>query len=324
MLVLWTGLTTGHTRGALVHLHRHGSAIRAHVYTRHMEDVARRWFGGRRQMRDEPDILDDLAGQIDAIATALAPTYEAHGSAMRERGKGYDAVGLATRRFALVIRRLAESQRALLRPVWSPLEEQRIADRSYSGGEPEMSRVETDAFSFFLFGDLLLEEVATAELRRNRGTPGSWKDYLDWLDANQAEPITITARELNWVLRAARNRLVTHPADGFELGVAVGSGGSIHLASVGPSTDQGARDHDEASRVMRQLSGEVGMAHEPDAEFAELLDLVGYAGQMSQDQRRRVYGAFVLAGYGAVDLEAITRLVRDLVLTYARAAGAVT
>jgi len=288
-----------------------------------VEDVAKRWFGGRRQMRDEPDILDDLAGQMDSIAAVLAPTFDAHGSAMRERDKGYDAVGLATRRFALVVRRLADSERALLRPIWSPLEEQRIAARSFSGAEPEMSRVETDTFSFFLFGDLLLEEIAASELRRNRGVSGGWKEYLDWLDANPAHPVTITARELNWVLRAARNRLVTHPAEGFNLGIGVGSGGSVHLASIGPSTEQGERDYDEASRMMRELAGEVGMAHEPHTGFAELLDLVGYAGRMSQDQRQRVYRAFALAGYGTVDLEAIARLVRDLVLSHAIASGAV-
>lgn len=50
---------------------------------------------------------------------------------------------------------------------------------------------------------------------------------------------------------------------------------------------------------MREVAAEVGMAHEADADYAEL-DLVEYAGRMTRSQRARVYEAFRLAGYGTI------------------------
>jgi hypothetical protein len=289
-----------------------------------VEDVARRWFGDPRDRLDEPDDLANVAGQLDAIANLLAPTVESGGSGMRDRAEGWDSVGLATRRFAVVLRRLAASERAQMRPIWSANEEKPIAARSYNGSEPEFSELEVDAFSLFLLGDLLLEEIATAELRRSTGATGNWTDYLDWLDNGLGDDrMTATARELNWVLRAGRNHLVAHPRDGFELGVATGSGGSVALARTGPVSEEGDRAYDDATRLMREVAAEVGMEFEADAEFAELLDLVEFAGVMTKSHRQRVYEAFSRAGYGTVRLDAIARLVRDLVLGHARARGLV-
>ena len=209
-----------------------------------------------------------------------------------------------------------------MRPIWSPVDEKPIADRGYYGAEPGFSELEVDVFSLFLIGDLLLEEIAAAELKRNTGASGSWIQYLDWLDSAPSDDrMAVTARELNWVLRAGRNILVEHPAQGFDLGVAVGSGGSLSLARVGPSSEASDRAYAEAGRIMREVAAEVGMDHEADADYAEMLDLVAYAGRMTKSQRARVYEAFRLAGYGTVQLDAVARLLRDLVLGYARARG---
>lgn len=95
------------------------------------------------------------------------------------------------------------------------------------------------------------------------------------------------------------------------------------MASLGPMTEEGEQDYEVASAHFRQLADEIGMEHGPDWEFHELLDLVAYSGTMDGEQRERAYTAFSLAGYGSIGLEVVARLLRDLPLDHAVAAGAV-
>lgn len=101
-------------------------------------EVARRWFGGLpRKPRPDHEALVDLAGQVDAIANALAPTFEVQGARMRDATGGNNGVGLWARRVAVVLRRLARSERRLGAPVWSPYNEAPIAMRGLAGAEPQ-------------------------------------------------------------------------------------------------------------------------------------------------------------------------------------------
>jgi hypothetical protein len=246
--------------------------------------------------------LRDAADELEVIAHQLLRRPMA-----RSRSTGEDPgrqLGRSVYLWAVAIRRLAESADI----AWRTLDQDFPRDPDDDppepfeelpeGHAPEVSQL--DAMTTFLIGDLVLEDLAWAELvRRDEEprwragrdrVPGMWTKFMDIVD--EGDEMCADARYLDVTLAVARDLIVAHRDPTTSTLPSWSNSGEVRLTRI-------TLDETRKARAFRMLTkaNESLEVHWPARDYDELRDrLVALAPRLDARQRAWLKASYRHAG----------------------------
>jgi len=217
--------------------------------------------------------------------------------------------------WSITVRRMAESG-----PASRLTAERSFPDHPEHGrsGEDPLAghRAHVDAISFVMVGDLVLDDFAALSLEREALPAGDvpWRGLMRRLDdaAEQGEedPRIRPARELDLILREARNRLVAHRRRSHKLIFGWQPDNTIQIELADPKAQA------RALTILRDLNSGLPVPMSGLHDYAETRDwILAFAGALGGADRKRISDAFRLAGFEAYSPERIVERVLALVAT---------
>lgn len=280
----------------------------------------------------------NTSGELLGLATEL----EGHARALREAAERLSgrpmarAISELERSVAyciVALRRLAESGIA----AWDALDSRFPFDPVDRPPNPSKTPdpfatlgAELDVITCLLTGDMVLEDLAYAELVRReqapewtpgkQKTPSMWPKLMKLLDGVPTDQMTEPARYLDVTLAYARDVLVAHRDPTIHYFPSFSNRGQVTLtrAAVDPYREA------KAAELVKGLTDEIN--HRPHGlDSRDLLQrLVSLSSRLDKEQRERLRTAYRYVGFESPPLGDMMRRVSHLLRLYLEGLGRVS
>lgn len=257
--------------------------------------------------------LKQAADELEEIARALfAIDRDATGRASEQPTR---VLARSVAYWMIVLRRLADSGA----DAWTALdagfprdedEDPAPASPKRAEGPAEMVG-ELDAMSAFIFGDLVLEDLAYAELVRRGAVPAwepggwlpsMWNAFVRLNDETPDPTMAADVRSLDLTLAPARDALVAHRDPTLYSLPSFASWGEVRLTRVTFDDDRKRAAEDD----LRAANATLERPWPVWSNYDRMLDtLVALAGHLSPDGRSAIKRAYGKAGFESPPLGGI-------------------
>jgi hypothetical protein len=264
------------------------------------------------------DRLETLAAGLSALTRGLSGSPSAKPAEELARSIAY---------WMIALRRLAKSGTA----AWGALD-LAFPRATDDGPPPEVSpdraepaelASELDVVSAFITGDMVLDDLAYAELvRRGQAPtwrpgvdqlPSMWPRFIRLIDQDLADPMSKTARYLDITLAVARDVLVAHRDPTWWYMPSFANWGEVTLARVAVEEERRAAGLRELQTVNSSLPFPW-----PETDYHHLLDLlIAIADHLDGAARGGIKKAYRAAGFESPSLADMVRAAIRLIELHA-------